>query len=105
MKWLWIILLIIVGIVAAIFAYEYLSTGIGHLPSWIPGHVTAKAAVDGKCPNSAHLSNGMCYTKGHERKRGYLCLLIAVAAFVGAGWLIYKERGASSGGSTPAAAA
>ncbi len=72
MKWVWIILLIVVGIVAAVFAYEYLSTGIGHLPSWVPGNEPHK--------------------RGHEHKRGYLCAIIAVVAFVGAGWMIYKER-------------
>ncbi len=71
MKWLWVIVLVVVGIVAAVFAYEYLSVGIGHLPSWVPGHEPGK--------------------RGHEHKRGYLAALIAVAAFVGAGYLAYRN--------------
>jgi len=85
MKWFWIILLIVVGIVAAVFAYEYLSYGIGHLPSWVPGNHPGK--------------------HGHERKRGYLCVLVAIVAFAGAGWLIYKERMSSSKPAAPQDAA
>ena len=76
MKWFWIILLIVIGIAAAVFAYEYLTVGIGHLPSWVPGSHPHK--------------------RGHEHKRGYVCAVIALAAFVGAGWLIYKDRTAAN---------
>jgi hypothetical protein len=72
MKWLWIIVLIVVGVIAAVFAFEYLTVGIGHLPSWVPGH-------------AAH-------HRGHERKRGLLAAVVAIAAFVGAGWMIYKNQ-------------
>ena len=71
MKWIWIIVLALVGVVAAVFAFEYLTVGIGHLPSWIPGHVAGK--------------------RGHLHKRGLIAGIIAVAAFAGAGWLIYKR--------------
>ena len=71
MKWFWIVVLIIVGIVAAVFAGEYLTTGIGHLPTWVPGH------------HAGH--------RGHMKKRGYAALLVAILAFGGAGWLIYKN--------------
>ena len=91
MKWLWIILLIVVGIIAAVFAYEYLTVGIGHLPSWVPGHVATKAPVDGKCSAGYKLKDGICYATGRAHKRGYLAAIIAVAAFVGAGFLIYKN--------------
>ncbi len=81
MKWIWVILLIVVGIVAAVFAYEYLSTGIGHLPSWVPGHEVGK--------------------RGHYHKRGYAAALVAILAFAGAGWLIYRNQtAAKSGGAT-----
>ena len=103
MKWFWIILLIVVGIVAAVFAYEYLTVGIGHLPSWVPGHVAAKPAINGKCPNGHTPKDGLCYAAGHAKKRGYLCVLIAVAAFAGAGWMIWKDRTSGNTG-TPAAA-
>jgi len=93
MKWLWIILLVIVGIIAAVFAFEYLTVGIGHLPSWVPGHVTPTAVpASGKCPGVLHLKGGLCYGTGHSHKRGALAAVIAVAAFIGAGWLIYKNQ-------------
>jgi len=71
MKWLWIIVLAVVGIIAAVFAYEYLAVSIGHLPSWVPGHVAHK--------------------KGHLHKRGAIAAVIALAAFAGAGYLLYKN--------------
>lgn len=71
MKWLWIILLGVVGIIAAVFAFEYLTVGIGHLPSWMPGHIP--------------------HRKGRLHKRGAIAGVVAVAAFAGAGWLLYKK--------------
>ncbi len=71
MKWLWIIVLIVVGVIAAVFAFEYFTVGIGHLPSWVPGHVAGK--------------------HGHLHKRGLIAAVIAVLAFAGAGWLIYRN--------------
>ena len=71
MKWLWIILLAVVGVIAAVFAFEYLTVGIGHLPSWMPGHVAHK--------------------RGHLHKRGVIAAVIAIAAFAGAGFLLYKK--------------
>ena len=72
MKWLWIIVLAVIGIVAAVFAFEYLTVGIGHLPSWVPGH-------------AAH-------HRGHMHKRGAIAAVIAIAAFAGAGYLIYRNQ-------------
>ena len=72
MKWLWIIVLLVVGIIAAVFSFEYLTVGIGHLPSWVPG-------------NAPH-------HHGHMRTRGYLAAIVAIAAFVGAGWRIYQTQ-------------
>ena len=71
MKWFWIILLAVVGVIAAVFAYEYLTVGIGHLPSWVPGHVA--------------------HHRGHLRKRGMIAAVIALVAFAGAGYLLYKR--------------
>lgn len=75
MKWIWIAVLIVVGIVTAIFAGEYLTTGIGHLPSWVPGNHPG--------------------TRGHMYKRGYVAGFVTVAAFGGAGWLIFKHMQAA----------
>ena len=110
MKWIWIIALIVIGIIAAVFAYEYLTVGIGHLPSWVPGHVAAASPVNGKCPKGYHLKNGLCYEAGKMHKRGAFAALIAIVAFVAAGWLIYKNReadkvtagGAAAGTANPA---
>ena len=84
MKWFWIIVLIVVGIIAAVFAFEYLTVGIGNLPSWVPGPVA--------------------HHRGHMRKRGYLAAIIAIAAFVGAGWMIYKNRLADQAANAPTGA-
>lgn len=74
MKWFWIAVLIVVGVLAGILAFEYLTNSIGQLPSWVPGHVSVRK------------------TRGHMHKRGYLAAIVAVGAFAGAGWLIYKNQ-------------
>ncbi|MGD0393690.1 MAG: hypothetical protein ABSC41_13715 [Acidimicrobiales bacterium] len=70
MKWLWVIVLVIVGILAALVAIEYLTISIHAIPSFMGRH-----------PG-----------RGHYRKRGALAALIAVIAFVAAGYLIYRTR-------------
>jgi drug/metabolite transporter (DMT)-like permease len=62
MKWVGVIILVVVGVLAAFVAIEYLTVEIHALPSYIPGHVPLKF--------------------GHYRKRGALAALIAVVAFV-----------------------
>ena len=71
MKWLGIILLTILGVVAAIVAVEYLTVPIHSLPSFIPGK---------------HRANG------HYHKRGAVAAVIAIAAFVAAGYWAYRLR-------------
>ena len=90
LKWIVIVVLIVIGIVAAIVAVEYLTTSIGKLPSWMPGH---------KTPTAGH------HIHGHYKKRGYGALLVAVVAFVVAGYLFVVIRREDKGGSTPAAPA
>ena len=75
MKWLGVIVLVIVGALAAYVAVEYFTVGIHALPSYIPGH---KAAVPG------HLY------RGHYRKRGAVAALVALVCFVVAGLLAYR---------------
>lgn len=77
MKWLGVIVLTVIGIVAAVFAIEYFTVMIGHLPSWIPGH-TSKL-------HHGHLKYG------HYRKRGAISAFIALLAFAGAGFLTYRN--------------
>jgi hypothetical protein len=76
MKWIWVIILVIVGVLAAIVAIEYLTVSIHNLPSIIPG---AKP-----------------HAKGHYHKRGAGAALIALVAFVGAGFLAYRNMKADT---------
>jgi len=76
MKWLGVIILVIVGVVAAFFAIEYLTVSIHQLPSFVPGHKNIN---------------------GHYRKRGAIAAVIAVAAFAAAGYLAYKTTKAGDG--------
>jgi drug/metabolite transporter (DMT)-like permease len=62
MKWVGVIVLVVIGVLAAIVAIEYFTVQIHALPSFIPGQQALKY--------------------GHYRKRGALAALIAVAAFV-----------------------
>jgi len=71
MKWALVIVLAIIGVLAAIVAIEYFVVPIHSLPSFIPGH---KA------------------TAGHYRKRGAAAALVAVVAFVAAGLLAARIR-------------
>ena len=91
MKWFWIVLLIVIGIVAAVFAFEYLSYSIYHLPTWVPGNAHGHLNAHGKP------------VRGNEKKRGYIAAFVAVVAFVGAGYLIYKNSQAAKSGDVAAA--
>jgi hypothetical protein len=71
MKWALVIVLAIIGVLAAIVAIEYFVVPIHSLPSFIPGHRP---------------------TAGHYRKRGAAAALIAVVAFVAAGLLAARFR-------------
>ena len=70
MKWFWVIVLVVVGILAALVAVEYLTVSIHAVPSFL----------------------GRRHGRGHFRKRGAAAAFIAVVAFVGAGYLIYRTR-------------
>ena len=71
MKWVLVIVLAIIGVLAAIVAIEYFVVPIHSLPSFIGGH---------------H------HTGGHYRKRGAAAALIAVVALVAAGILAIRFR-------------
>lgn len=62
MKWIWVIVLVVVGIIAAFVAVEYLTTSIHALPSYIPGH---ENLVHGRKP------------RGRYHKRGAAAAVIA----------------------------
>jgi hypothetical protein len=78
-----IIVLVIVGVVAAVFAFEYLTVSIHALPSWVPGK---------------H------HGRGHYHKRGAVLAVVALACFGAAGYLIYRARShGGDAGTTPVA--
>jgi uncharacterized membrane protein YidH (DUF202 family) len=85
LKWIWVILLAIIGILAAFVAIEYLTVSIHHLPSFIPGHKPHK--------------------RGHYHKRGAIAAVIALIALAAAGYLAYRftRGGSSSEGGTSGA--
>ncbi len=70
MKWLGIIVLLVVGVLAALVAIEYFTVAIHLLPSFMGRH----------------------HGRGHYRKRGAGAALIALIAFVAAGYLIFRMR-------------
>jgi hypothetical protein len=72
MKWVGVIILAVVGVLAAIVAIEYFTVAIHALPSYIPGHVAGKY--------------------GHYRKRGAAAALIAIVAFGLAAFLAVRIR-------------
>jgi hypothetical protein len=70
MKWVGVIVLAVVGVLAAFVAIEYFTVQIHALPSYIPGHVDLKY--------------------GHYRKRGAVAALIAIIALAGAAFWAYR---------------
>jgi uncharacterized membrane protein YidH (DUF202 family) len=84
MKWIWVIVLAIIGILAAFVAIEYFTVGIHSLPSYIPGHHPHK--------------------RGHYHKRGAISAVIAVIALGAAGFLAYRFSRSGSSGSASAPA-
>jgi hypothetical protein len=75
MKWALVIVLAIIGVLAAIVAIEYFTVQIHALPSFIPGRRPVF---------------------GHYRKRGAVALLIAVVALAGAAVLAVRLRRADA---------
>ena len=70
MKWIWVIVLVIIGALATFVAVEYLTTSIHGLPSYIPG-------------DHAH-------GRGRYHKRGAAAAVVALLAFLGAAYLAYR---------------
>ncbi|HEY7915750.1 MAG TPA: hypothetical protein VIC86_02135 [Acidimicrobiales bacterium] len=75
MKWIWVILLVIIGALAAFVAIEYFTVSIHSLPSYIPGHKAAHGHYGG----------------GHYRKRGAAAAVVAFVALGAAGYLTYRN--------------
>ncbi|MGH9207018.1 MAG: hypothetical protein ACRD1G_10740, partial [Acidimicrobiales bacterium] len=71
MKWIWVIVLVIIGALAAFVAIEYFTVSIHALPSYIPGHKVGHGHYGG----------------GHYRKRGAAAAVVAFVALAGAGYL------------------
>jgi hypothetical protein len=71
MKWVAVIVLAVIGVLAAIVAIEYFTVQIHSLPSFIPGRRSVY---------------------GHYHKRGAVAALIAILAFAAAGVLAARFR-------------
>ena len=89
MKWIGVIVLAVIGIIAAIVAVEYLTEPIHSLPSILGGKT---ALVHGHPP------------RGHYHKRGYAAVVVAVLALGGAAYWAYRIRIDSSGPGAPTTA-
>jgi hypothetical protein len=76
MKWIWVIVLVIVGALAAYVAIEYFTVSIHALPSFIPGHKAVGA--------NGHPA------RGHYRRRGAVAAFVALVAFVAAAFLAFR---------------
>jgi hypothetical protein len=76
MKWIAVILLLVIAVLAAYVAVEYLTVSIHALPSWIPGHKT--------------IPGHPRRPRGHYQKRGILCAIISFIALVGAGFIAFR---------------
>ncbi len=88
-KWIGVIILVIVGIIALIVAIEYLTQPIHSLPSILGGK---SALVNGH------------HVRGHYHKRGYAALVVAIVALGGAVLLAVRiNRQGSATGGAPAA--
>ena len=83
MKWVLVIALAVIGVLAAIVAIEYFVVPIHSLPSFIPGRHA---------------------TPGHYRKRGAGAALVAVVALVAAGVLAVRFRREDAGPAPSSAA-
>jgi len=71
MKWIAVVVLVIIGVLAAVVAVEYLTVSIHSLPSFIPGRK---------------------HVPGHYHKRGAIAAVIALIAFAGAAVLAVRFR-------------
>jgi hypothetical protein len=76
MKWIPVVVLAVIGVLAAIVAIEYFVVPIHSLPSFIPGQKPGG---------------------GHYHKRGAGAALVALLAFVGAGILAVRATRQDSG--------
>jgi hypothetical protein len=87
MKWIGVIVLAIIGILAAIAAVEYLTLPIHSLPSMLGG--------------KTNLVHGH-HVRGHYHKRGYAAVVVAILALGGAiYWAIRIRAQGASGTAAP----
>ncbi len=83
MKWIGVAVLVVIGIIAAFVAIEYLVVPIHSLPSFFPGHKNIN---------------------GHYRKRGAIAAVVAVVAFGAAVLLTVRFTRSGSERTAPAPA-
>ena len=71
----------VVGVVLLVLGIVYLTMHAADLPSWLPGHVTARITKKGKTlPTSAHT------------KRGLIAIVLATVSFIGAWWVLFRYK-------------
>ncbi len=87
MKWLWVIILAVLGVLAAIVAFEYLTVSIHSLPAFLGGHT----------------GTGHHPARGHYHTRGAIAGLIAVVLLAIAAFLGYRILQADKAAKAPAA--
>jgi threonine/homoserine/homoserine lactone efflux protein len=89
MKWIWVIVLVIIGAFFTYVAIEYFTSSLHALPSFFPGHVSG-------------------HKRGRSHKRGAVAAVIALLAYLGAAYLAYRvvrQGKAMAGGAGPATGA
>ncbi len=84
MKWIWVIVLVIIGAFFTYVAVEYLTTSLHALPSYFPGHLSG-------------------HKRGRSHKRGAVAALIALLAYLGAAYMAYRVVRADKAGGAPTA--
>jgi hypothetical protein len=90
MKWIWVILLVIIGAFFTYMAVTYLTVSLGHLPHWFPEH---------KMTKPGHHS-----PRGHYRKGGAATALLAIIAYVLAAWIAFRKPAQGAHATTTAPA-
>jgi len=89
------VVMVVIGVILAVVGVVYLVTPAASLPSWLPGHLPTRT-----------LRNGHVIHPHAHIGRGAAMAIAAAILFVGAWWLAFRYKPASTadGPATPAAA-
>jgi len=70
-----------VGVILLVTGIVYITVHASSLPSWFPGHVATRYGKKGKAlPTHSH------------SKRGYVAIILAIASFIGAWWVLFRYK-------------